>query len=211
MAAHSPTRIALAAVIVALLSPPGPADAQMPAAGSLPTPFVTPQRDVDVTYLLAGPPAAPGGLPGAMTQRMRWSVALWSQRLDPAGNAYMITDYRARRMLVVDPRRRSATMLPLPGGGAQGAGGVQAPGLRATGHYQRLGGDTVAGTPCTEWRTLDDGGAESTICLTDDGVLLRARHGQQILLLASSVRYGPQDPSLFSAPSGSRIEPAPSQ
>ncbi|WP_428374665.1 hypothetical protein [Lichenicoccus sp.] len=180
-----------------------------------PNPFVTPQRDVDVTYLIAGPRSAavdPGSAlppPSVMTQRMRWSAALWSQRLDPAGNAYMITDYRARRILVVDPRRATATLLPLPA--TPPGGGVQSPGLRATGRYDRLGEDAVAGLPCTEWRTIDDGGADSVICLTPDGVLLRARHAGQVLLLASRVSYAAQDPALFAAPSGTRVEQPPSQ
>ena len=193
-------------MLLALAGPAVPAAAEAPA-----TPFVTPQRDVDVTYLIAGPPASPGALPTAMTQRMRWSVSLWSQRLDPAGNAYMITDYRAHRLLVVDPRLHSATMLPLPPAGARGGSGVLAPGLRATGQYDRLGRDNVAGTGCTEWRTLDDAGTQSVICLTDDGVLLRARHGPQVLLVASRVSYAPQDPALFSAPPGSRIDQAPTR
>ncbi len=185
-------------------------------AQDIPNPFVTPQRDVDVTYLVAGPAPAPADAgpaalqpPSVMAQRMRWSVSLWSQRLDPPGNAYMITDYRARRILVVDPRHATATLLPLPA--TRPGGGVQAPGLRATGRYGRLGDDKVAGTPCTEWRTIDDSGADSVICLTPDGVLLRARHAGKVLLVASRVSYAPQDPSLFAAPPGTRVEQPPSQ
>ena len=186
------------------------------AAQDTANPFVTPQRDVDVTYLIAGPRpdvATDGGSalqpPTVMSQRMRWSVALRSQRLDPAGNAYMITDYRARRILVIDPHRASAMLLPLPT--TRPGGGVQAPGLRATGRYDRLDADAVAGIPCTDWRTVDDSGADSVICLTGDGVLLRARHAGQVLLLAARVRYGPQDPALFSAPPGTRVEQPPSR
>nr|WP_321986494.1 hypothetical protein [uncultured Lichenicoccus sp.] len=203
---------ALGALLAALALIVGSATGAADAAN----PFVTPQRDVDVTYLIAGPRASPARTapsalqpPSVMSQRMRWSASLWSQRLEPAGNAYMITDYRARRILVVDPRRAIATLLPLPA--TQPGGGVQAPGARATGRYDRLGEDAVAGISCTEWRTADDAGADSVICLTPDGVLLRARHGAQVLLVASRVSYAAQDPALFAAPAGTRVEQPPSQ
>jgi hypothetical protein len=170
---------------------PGASQAQpMPAA----TPFVTPQRDVDVTYLIARPGNAgdPPGIPGpAMTQRMRWSAALWRQRIDPPGAAIMITDYRRHELLVIDPVRRQALRFPAPNR-------VLPPGVRASGPYTRLGDQVVAGTPCTEWRTPDASGVQSQVCFTADGVLLRARHDAEILMQAVQVHYAIQDPALFS-------------
>ena len=187
----------LPAAILAAWLAPAAAIAQMPAA-----PFVTPQHDVDVTYLIPVPGHAPGDPEAFATQRMRWSAGLWRQRLDPPGIAYMITDYRGQTMLVVDPGRGAALLLPAP------ANSVKPPGVRASGRYARLGEERVAGTPCTEWRTTDDSGATSLVCFTADGVMLRARHGQRILIEAARIRYAPQEASLFEPPPGTRIRSA---
>ncbi len=160
-------------------------------------PFVTPQHDVDVTYVIAG--ADP--LMPRLTQRMRWSAALWRQRLDPPGAASMITDYRAQTLLVIDPERRQALLLPAP------ANDVRPAGQRAHGSYARIGEQLVAGTRCTEWRMPDASGASSLVCFTADGVMLRASQGDRVLLEAVRVSYAPQDAALFSAPPGLVVRP----
>jgi hypothetical protein len=48
----------------------------------------------------------------------------------------------------------------------------------------------------------DAAGEPSRLCLTDDGVLLRARAGGRTLLSAETVRYGPLDAALFQPPAG---------
>jgi hypothetical protein len=66
----------------------------------------------------------------------------------------------------------------------------------------RQGTDTVAGLDCTEWDMTDAAGEASRLCLTDDGVLLRARAGGRTLLSAETVRYGALDAELFQTPAG---------
>jgi hypothetical protein len=188
--------------VLLALSVPSAAHAQAAA-----TPFVTPQRDVDVIYVIARPAEATGsaGIPGpVMTQRMRWSAALWRQRIDPPGAAVMITDYRSHELLVIDPVRRQALQFPAPNS-------VMPPGVRASGSYVRLGEQVVAGTPCTEWRTPDASGVSSQVCFTDDGVMLRARHDTEILMEAAQVRYAIQDPALFNLPAGVTVQIPPSR
>lgn len=156
-------------------------------------PLLQPTRDVEVTYQ-----TAPGGT--ATEQRTRWLAAEHRMRLDtPAPGLYMIVDYAARRMSMVSDRDRGVVDMaagagPLPGG----AGG--APG----GAYARRGTDRVAGLPCTEWQTTDSEGAATLACITDDGVMLRARRGTEVLVQAARVRYGPQDPAAFRVPDGYR-------
>jgi hypothetical protein len=41
-----------------------------------------------------------------------------------------------------------------------------------------------------------------TVCLTADGVLLRARAAMRTLLTATSVQYGPVDPAAYQVPAG---------
>lgn len=193
-------RLAVLAVLLALSA------SRVAHAQAAETPFVTPQRDVDVTYVIAQPAeAASPGIPGpVMTQRMRWSAALWRQRIDPPGAAVMITDYRSHELLVIDPVRRQALRFPAPNS-------VLPPGMRAAGSYVRLGERVVAGTPCTEWRTPDASGVPSQVCFTADGVMLRARRDAEVLVQAAQVRYAIQDPALFSLPPGVTVQTPPSR
>ena len=66
----------------------------------------------------------------------------------------------------------------------------------------RRGEDTVAGLACTEWDMTDAAGEAARLCLTADGVLLRARSGGRTLLSAETVQYGPLDADLFRVPAG---------
>lgn len=188
------------ACLLTLLLPLAPAAAQ-----PVDRPFVVPQRDVDVAYQMPLPvPAHPGAAQAAITQRMRFSVAGARQRVDPPGNGtYMISDYAGGRLLVVEPVQRVATALPIPGGP------IAAHGVRATGAYRRVGPQTIAGVPCTDWATRDDAGNESVVCLTGDGVLLRAMQAGHVLLQATQVSYALQPAALFLVPDGYRTQAPP--
>ena len=117
----------------------------------------------------------------------------------------MITDYRSQMLLLIDPARGKALLVPAP------ANGVRPAGVRASGNYVRTGEQSVAGTPCTEWRTVDDSGAASLVCFTADGVMLRARHGDAVLIEATAIRYATQDPSLFALPPGMQLRGPPAR
>ena len=155
-------------------------------------PPTIPLRDVDVTYQVAQP--VEGG--PALSQRMRWSVAAGRLRVDPpTPGLFMIVDYPAKRMSVVKIADRAVLDLPTAAPGLPGA---------AAGAFAARDGAVVAGLACANWQTTDAAGQDTLLCLTPDGVMLRASQGGQILLEASTVQYGPQDPAAFKAPEGYR-------
>lgn len=200
----SPERL-LAGLALGLLLP-ATALAQPAAPPPAPPPdhpFVVPQRDVDILYAMPVPAASP--VPEtAATQRMRFSASLGRQRIDPpTPGTYMITDYAAGRLIVVQPAQRLATTLPAPGGP------IAAPGRRATGAYSRLGPQTIAGAGCTDWATRDVTGHESVVCLTEDGVMLRAMQAGQLLVQAVHLDYAVQPAALFAVPDGYRTQMPP--
>ncbi len=163
-------------------------------------PLLVPTRDVDVVYRMPTPPGA-ADRPGP-TQRLRWRVAERRLRVDPPGEGvFMIVDYAARRMQMVQVGPREVIDMPTP----PGLGDAAPSGAR----FERLGEDTVAATSCTEWRTTDMQGSATTVCLTRDGVLLRAASRGSVMIEATKVRYEPQDMVLFQVPDGYRHVAAP--
>jgi hypothetical protein len=156
-------------------------------------PSTVPLRDVDVTYGMAQP--LENGPP--LTQRMRWSVASGRLRVDPpAHDLYMIVDYRARHMAVVRPSDRAVLDMDATGAGL--------PGAPSDGRFARRGNEQIAGLPCTNWQTLDSAGVAAVVCITPDGVMLRASREGHVLLEATSVSFTPQDPAAFEPPTGFR-------
>ena len=153
-------------------------------------PATSPVRDVDVTYR-AGQGAH------ATEQRSRFRASDQKLRLDtPTPGVYMIVDQRARTMAMVSDADRGVVDMPLAGAPGGAPGGLGAAGQAFT----RRGADQVAGLACTEWETLDTQGQPTIACFTADGVLLRARRGAQVIVLATRVAYGPQDPAVFTVP-----------
>lgn len=158
-------------------------------------PYITPQRDVDVVYAIAG--AMPGLPP--FHQRMRWSASSWQQRINSQGlDTYMITDYKQKKLIVVNPVLKVKTTSPAPGEN------VSEPGLRPSGDYIKVGEATVATFPCDEWRIKDSEGNMNNICYTKDGVMLRVVRNNIPLILALKVNYKTQDAHIFEIPTNLR-------
>ncbi len=150
-------------------------------------PETTPTRDVDVVYM-----AVANGKP--VEQRSRFAPAAGKIRIDtPSPGLYVIVNRQAHTMDMVSGGDRS--VLEMPYDPARTVGGV--PGDRA---WTRLGRDVVAETPCAEWQSRDQAGHVTTICVTSDGVLLRARSGANVMVQAVRVAYGPIEPSVFAIP-----------
>ena len=186
-------RLSAAALLAAALCRPAPARADT-------APLLIPTRDVDVVYRMPPPPGRPASPPAttpAPTQRLRWHVADRRLRVDPPGEGvFMIVDYAARRMQMVEIGAHEVIdMPPPPGLGAAAPSGAR---------FERLGEATVAVTSCTEWRTTDMQGSATTVCLTTDGVLLRAASGGRVMIEATRISYEPQDTVLFQVPDGYR-------
>jgi hypothetical protein len=153
------------------------------------TPVSRPTRDVDVHYAMAA----------GLQQRMRWDVAKQLLRVDPPGNGpYMIIDYRNGRMSLVHPDQHvvidvtGSAPLPTPDSG--------------DGQWERGTTDTVAGLACTEWLTQDTTGRPVALCLTPDGVLLRARAATGVLVQADKVDYVAADPAAFQIPADYQVQ-----
>lgn len=165
-----------------------------------PGPALRPTRDVDVTYALDTGGAV------ALRERLRWDVAAQRLRIDPpTAGLYVIIDLHARRMSMVRAADRTVIDAPAP----PGATGLPD---SAAGSAVRRGEDVVAGLACTEWSVTDAAGEAMTICLTADGVLLRARAPTRTLLTATAVRYGASDPATYDIPAAYRhqtVGPAP--
>jgi len=152
-------------------------------------PLLRPSRDVDLTY------RSPAPRGGEVEQRVRWLAAAQTMRIDPSGSGlHVIIDYVARRMSVVRDAARSVVDMTAPDSMAAMTGGGTAS------SFVRRGEATVAGQACTEWQTQDREARPALVCITGDGVLLRAAAEGQVVVSAVSVRYGPQDPVEFRVP-----------
>jgi len=152
----------------------------------------TPTRDVDVTYRA-------GQGDKVVQQRSRFRASDQRLRVDtPTPGVYAIVDYRARTLAMVSDAEQAVLDMPAPAGAA--AGGV--PAGQDGARFVRRGTDQVAGLTCTEWETTDTAGLPTLACFTDDGVMLRARRGAQLLVVADRVAYGTQDPAVFTVPPG---------
>ena len=155
-------------------------------------PVTSPTRDVDVTYR-----AGQGN--AVVQQRSRFRASDQRLRVDtPTPGVYAIVDYRSRTLAMVSDAERAVLDMPapagaVPGGVAAGQGGAA---------FVRRGTDEVAGLACTEWETTDTAGLPTLACFTGDGVMLRARRGAQVLVVAARVAYGGLDPAAFTVPAG---------
>jgi len=152
-----------------------------------------PVRDVAVTYRVEGGNQAPRMVPVA------WLAATKRIRAEPPGlPGWVLVDLpRNEALLVIEAqgmavRLPAGDMLPLLGG--------IPPGTRMA----PAGSGTVAGQRCDLWQVSRQDAA-GTVCLTKDGVILRAegaRGGRRGQLQATRVTYGRQDPARFQLPAG---------
>ena len=164
-----------------------------PAAGG-DRPVLRPLHDVDVIYALDA------GNGTNLQERMRWDVASKRLRIEPpTAELYVIIDFSARRMSTVRLAEKVVleTMAPDNTAGVPDAAAAAA---------VRRGADTVAGLACTEWDMTDAAGETVRLCLTDDGVLLRAYSDGRRLLSAETGALQPLDATLFEVPDGYRHE-----
>jgi hypothetical protein len=152
-----------------------------------------PTRDVSITYEVQAEGQGTRRIPVA------WQAATQRARAEPDG---------VPGWLLLDLPRNSAQMVleaqnmvvQLPAGDLSPLLGGVPPGTRLS----AAGSATVAGHRCTNWRVARPD-AEGTVCLTADGVMLRAagqHRGRSGRIEAKAVSYGPQDASRFAIPPG---------
>jgi hypothetical protein len=152
-------------------------------------PLLRPSRDVSIVY------RATGSQGTVVEQRVRWLASSQTQRIDPPDhNLHVIIDHIARRMSVVNDADRSVMETAILDGAQE------TPAVQPRGSYVRLGQGSVAGRSCTEWQALDRLGHEARVCVTNDGVLLRAGTPDTVRVTAVSVDYAPQEAAAFRIP-----------
>lgn len=154
-------------------------------------PQAFPTRDVAVTY------RAPDG---AGEVRMSWLAARGLMRMDmPGGQGWMVLSPQGGGSgFIVMQAQRMVMDLP-PAQAAEARRMTPGPNARFT----REGTDRVANTPCTVWR-VQDGRESGRVCMTADGVTLRAEDANQPgnRLEATAIAYGPQEAARFQRPQG---------
>ena len=155
-----------------------------------------PTRDVDVVYDV--PTRA-----GTARQRLRFSVARQTMRIDPPGGGiYVVIDQARGRMFTVRETDRTLIDMAAPRAWMPGITG---------GKFAPRGQDQINGHTCTNWETTDSERRTILMCVTADGVMLRAATIDGVTLLkAISVNYAYQDASVFHVPSDyRRLAPPP--
>jgi polyisoprenoid-binding protein YceI len=158
-------------------------------------PQLRPTRDVVVQYTTGGATRAAGSM-----VTMHFANRGRRVRVDPANaTSYSVFDIDAHSQTVVRTDARTFEDRP--------SDPSQVPlyfSPEAT--FVKTGVETIAGLRCTTYdATLHN--RTGQICLTDDGVILRARTGQNDSvreLVAVSVTYAEQPVALFAPPDGYR-------
>jgi hypothetical protein len=152
-------------------------------------PIILPTRDVDVTYQTTQRGQS-------MSQRVRWTARDRKLRIDPPGaDMYVIIDYDHKRMSMVRDQEHAVIEMAAPQSAIMGL-------------EDRLNGavrkdtEQVAGLSCTNWETQDMHNVPATACITTDGVMLQAKSRGKVVVTASAVHYGAQDPAAFMVPDG---------
>jgi len=69
---------------------------------------------------------------------------------------------------------------------------------------RRTGSCSVAGENGSEW-TRDSEGASQTVCVTNDGIILRTNDGENTTWEVTRVQRGPQSADLFTLPAGVEV------
>ena len=157
-----------------------------------------PRHDVTITYRLDGAlrDAAPGGLPA--TVRLLWDAGRQRLRLEPQGRAQaLLVDLSPPRAELIETGLRSVIDLPVRPKDLD-------PLLLRDAQLTRRGSATIAGLACIDYAVASRRG-KGTVCLTADGVALRAAgavDGRSGRLTAVSVTAGPIPAALFEPPQG---------
>ncbi|MBP0446295.1 DUF4412 domain-containing protein [Roseomonas sp. SSH11] len=182
--------------------------AALPALAQTGPAHLRPTRDVAVTYRMEG-----GSPQQPKEMRMAWDVSTERQRIEaPGAPGWMLIDRKANTAVMVMDAQRMLMQIPSSAAAAM----MQDPPADTV--FTPRGTDRIAGTACNLWETTITAG-KSTVCLTEDGVMLRAvtelsarpglPQGGTMRMEATELRYGTVDPSHFTLPEGYQTMQAP--
>lgn len=144
-------------------------------------PNLIPAHDVSGTYLVTGKE-------GAKTVTVEYSKSANVLRINPqSGAGYILYDFTAKDAKMVMPQMQRYMDRPEM---ASQAASIQGKGNGDDVTVAKGGTESIAGHECTDYTATDHTrGTSSTICVTDDGVLLKlASTGSSVV--AQSVSYG---------------------
>jgi hypothetical protein len=172
-------------------------------------PLSLPKTDVTVTYRFdkmpyGGPKKlrityAKGG------ELVRVDYFRWIEAKYPS--ATTIFDRPGDRLIRVQTERRVYTESSV--GSSPNPGAL----IGADISFSRQGTDTVAHSPCSEWKVEAPGkpNNQDTACVTDDGIVLRlaSKRPSVASLIAIDIHYGAPPDDLFAPPKGFTREPIP--
>lgn len=175
------------------------------AAHAADAPLFAPDKDVVVVYASSGASEQNGAPKLRLSYGSNNRVRMDFFRSVEANVSFasLIYDPTIDRITTVLPERRGYVMrdvgkLPSPGSFVR-------PGMS----YTRGGTETVAGLSCTDWRVA--GANEATVCVTDDGVVLRATRDKPAPgeIKATSVQYVQVPADTFKPPADFAFIPSP--
>jgi hypothetical protein len=182
-------------MILALLAIAAPARADN-------APMIHPSRDVAVEYR-SGAAQPNGAQPGAAAEPGRVVTMRFSSKTDririegASGRGFVILDPGAGVMTMIMQEAHVYAERPADPG-------MIAMFQATSASFKKTGSDTVAGVACTTYdATFNEHSGQ--ICLTNDGVMLRARSADadhQRELEAVTVTYAKQPADLFAVPAG---------
>lgn len=164
-------------------------DAAVTPARAQERPPMAATRDATVTYQTVGREAG-------HAMEIGYGAASGLMRIDnPSISGYAIVDRKGRRMTVVMTEMR--VFMELAASGMPGQPNLPEEDAKFT----RKGTDTIAGQACTVWDFAAANGTGS-VCITTDGILLRARTSDGSGMEATQVRYDAIPAGSFSPPAG---------
>ena len=150
------------------------------------SPLLLPTRDVDITYDVTLPSQP------RVRERMRWLAAEQLERVDGPHKSTTIFNRRAREIIHLSSANRTFRQLDMP----------RRPEEPAPETILKRGNESVvAGLHCVNWSWTEDVETR-TVCMTEDGVLLRFLIDGKTVSEARSVSYRGQPAELFQVPPG---------
>ena len=148
------------------------------------SPQLLPTRDMDITYDVTLPSQP------RVRERVRWLAAEQLERVDGPHKSTTIFNRRTREIIHLSLADRTFRQLDMPRK-------PEEPAPEAT--LKRGNESVVAGLHCVSWSWTEDVEIR-TVCMTEDGVLLRFIIDSKTVTEARSVSYRSQPAELFQVP-----------